>query len=276
MAVNLKKAPKNHPSRHVVQVDRTPAHLRVITYPGVQELFTNMSALRESRGFNPVSHRPGQPVPFRKSLRQKLFRTTFEPLAGIIDTILNPEYDISADARITLRTALSNPPQFAALILSQFFHRDTLLFFCGDTSSNVDALYAEYGRRLSCSSSYPRFRELWTEIRGRKHTLNVIMDIIKRRRKWYNTACVHFVENHLELQEDGELRSKQIVLNPKNLSNFPSFRYHTMYSNEAHVVGNIPQDGPIEFHLFVDIKTCPYTSHELLEMLSEQDNEGFI
>src|SRR5205814_815280 len=38
---------------------------------------------------------------------------------------------------------------------------------------------------------------------------------------------------------------------------------------------DIPKNGPVEFHLFVNEK-CPHRPNELLELLSERSSTGFI
>ena len=51
---------------------------------------------------------------------------------------------LSADGRITLRTALGNPQHFAAVILQHFYELQLLLQLF-DTKQHVDDAYSYYG-----------------------------------------------------------------------------------------------------------------------------------
>jgi hypothetical protein len=250
-----------------------------MTYPGVQGLHSNISELRDSLSLPQISHEATEPVPFRGRCCQKIYDDSFDLLAKVIEALLDPTYQLLADARITLRSGLSNAPQFAALILPQFIDVKTLDLLCRDKRL-IDVVYSEYTRRLSLSSSYPLFQNLWMDIDDRKETWRTIGRDITRDKRW-RTAAIHRVWDDEDSSD--ALMGKQIVLNPENPAEYPEDQFHTMYSESSYVVGDIrPGDSvetsrPVEFHLFVDAKKCHHKSDkELLALLSRRNGEGFL
>ena len=240
-----------------------------------------IAELRNSYGLPPKeSHDPKQDALFERRYRQRLYDATFESLARIVEalldpaSLLDPAYQLSADARITLRHALGNHAQFAALVLPHFFQDDTLQLLCS-SKQNTDDVYSQYYQRLSQSSParFHQFRRVWTEIRRQKHQWKKIAKhITDKTNRWWHKAVIHVVWDD---EDNEELMSKQIVLDPTNPSEYLESQYHTLYSDQSHIVGDIPKNGPVEFHLFVDEK-CPHRPNELLELLSERSGTGFI
>jgi hypothetical protein len=255
----------------------TPADLAVITYPGLQEVHSKMSEL--TRCLPQACHNATEPVPFRGRCSQRIYDDSFHSLANVVEALLDPNHKLSADARVTLRTALSKAPQFASIILPLFININTLHLLCGDKQL-IDTAYAEYSRRLFLSrGSYPRFCELWRDIRDRKETWRTNAGHITRLELW-KTAAIHRV---WEDQASPDVMGKQVVLNSENPSEYPDSEFHKMYSPSSYVVGelgtgrSVQSPGPAKLHLFVDINRCPYKSDdELRVLLSERNGKGFI
>src|SRR5205814_1300793 len=82
-----------------------------------------------------------------KYKRKELYRRSFQSLASILEQLLamdDTSSGLSADGRITLRTALGNPQHFAAVILPHFYELQLLLQLF-DTKQHVDDAYSYYG-----------------------------------------------------------------------------------------------------------------------------------
>src|SRR5436190_11805919 len=98
------------------------------TYPGLQELYfrlwkwtdTNFSLITLDHQLSLLS----------KYKRKELNRRSFQSLVSILEQMLamdDTSSGLSADGRITLRTALGNPQHFAAVILQHFYELQLLL-----------------------------------------------------------------------------------------------------------------------------------------------------
>lgn len=213
-----------------------------------------------------VSHKP-QRVPFSDFYRQELYNIAFDPVSRVVESLLDRECKLSADARMALRSTLSNAHHFAAVLLPLFYDAETLDLLCKDKQS-TDATHSEFARRLDASSSYPLFKSSWTEIRSQKKQLRKITKLINGEKFWKKVR-LHRVWDD---KKDGSLKGKQVVLNPKYPRRYPTKMYHKMYSSKSYIVGDAPEDGPVEYHLFVT--DCPLTDDELKSLLNRRSGKN--
>jgi hypothetical protein len=214
------------------------------TYPAVQELYAHIKDFTDKHAISPISHEPNRPVPFLRRYRKQLIAAPFESIASMIETFLAPNFNLSAFARITLRSTLSNPSYFASMILRHFYQPETLDPLLPDRQ-RTDDVFSEYtSRKLSQHSSlYPLFHALWKDVRDRKHTVRKIAKAITDNRKeLVKHVVVHRVRDD---KNYADLMSKKIILNPSNPSKYSDSEFHKMYSENSYIVGDTAPGGPI-------------------------------
>src|SRR5436309_15431003 len=115
------------------------------TYPGLQELYFRLWKWTDTN-FSPITL-DHQLSFLSKYKRKELYRRSFQSLASILEQLLamdDTSSGLSADRRITLRTALGNPQHFAAVILQHFYELQLLLQLF-DTKQLVDGVDNYYG-----------------------------------------------------------------------------------------------------------------------------------
>ena len=171
---------------------------------------------------------------------------------------------LSADGRITLRTALGNPQHFAAVILQHFYELQLLLQLF-DTKQHVDDAYSYYGTFFTNSSQYPCLQSRWIEIRDQKRTFRQMVRRIVDEGFW-RRAVIHRVTN----VEDDSLKEKKIVLDPTDAARFPLTHFTHIFSNTSYIVDS--SSSQVEFHLFVSVD-CPLTDDELRDIISKPGDE---
>jgi len=172
----------------------------------------------------------------------------------MIETFLDPAFNLCPFARIALRTALGNAAYFVSMILSHFYTRDTLEILLPHRQQ-IDDVYSEFTTRQlrTFSSSHPLFYALKRDIGNRKRSLDKIAKTITDDRQvMLRHAVVHRV---LDDKKHLEFMGKKIVLDPTNPSRFSSVHYHQMHSETSYIVGE-SSDGPIQLHLFVNDTLC--------------------
>jgi len=130
----------------------TSEKLAARTYPGIQELHSKLKKLIDSLCVSPISHPSGR-VFFSSRSRNEIYTRPLDSLCSVVEKLLTQEdsqYELSADARTALSTALSNAHHFAAVIFFYFYNSHTLrLLF--DTKQHIDDAYAQYGHILNTS-----------------------------------------------------------------------------------------------------------------------------
>jgi hypothetical protein len=224
------------------------------TYPAIQELHAHIKHFLHKRGISLISHDPNQSRPSISDCRKNLLTAAFGSIADMIETFLQPSFELSAYARIVLRSILSNPSLFAALVLPHFYCSNTLDLLTPD-KQHIDAVFSELtSRRLpSLSSSYPLFHQLWLDIHDRKKSLQQIIQILNyNHKRLLQHVMVHRVRDD---QSSAELMTKKIVLDPQNPSLLSDSKFLTMNSETSFVVGDT-STGPPRIHLFVDEEQC--------------------
>jgi hypothetical protein len=244
------------------------------TYPAVQELHAHIKDYTDKHDISPISHESNRPVPFSHRYRKRLIAAPFESIASMIETFLAPNFNLSAFARITLRSALSNPSYFASMILRHFYHPETLDLLLPDRQRTDDVVSEYRCRKLPQHSSlYPLFHALWKDIRERRHTLRKIATAITDKRKdLVKHVVVHRVRND---KNYADLMSKKIILNPSNPSKYSDSEFHKMYSENSYIVGDTAPGGPIRIHLFVNEYLCRRMSNKrIIAMLFPSGHGG--
>ena len=145
--------------------------------------------------------------------------------------------------RTVLHTTLRNAHHFVAVILPLFYDLNTLLLLCY-SKQHVEHTYSEYGKLLSTSSSYPRLKLLWNEIREQKERFRTIAKRIIDKKLW-KRAIIHRVSDN----EDESMSRKLAVFNPTNPSDYPEEQFYKMYSETSYVVHSTTNQ--VEYHVFV-------------------------
>ena len=112
---------------------------------------------------------------------------------------------LSADGRITLRTALGNPQHFAAVILQHFYELQLLLQLF-DTKQHVDDAYSYYGTFFTYCLTIPLSAVSMDWNSGPKRTFRQMVRRIMDEGFW-RRAVIHRVTN----VEDDSLKEKKIV-----------------------------------------------------------------
>src|SRR5437762_1255295 len=111
------------------------------TYPGLQELYFRLQKWMDAN-FSPITL--DHQLPFLSKYRRKeLYRRSFQSVASILELLSMDDVSsgLSADGRITLRTALGNPEHLAAVVL-QHFYEPQLLLQLFDTKQYIDDAYS--------------------------------------------------------------------------------------------------------------------------------------
>lgn len=244
----------------------TPKRLAARTYPGIQELHSNLKKLTDSLSRPRMSH-PAELRSFSGRFRQALRTRSFDDVSTVVERLLAQEDELSADARIALHTTLGNAHHFVAVILPLFYEEKTLLLLC-DSKQQIDLAYSEYGRLLSTCSSYPQLKVLWNQLREQKTLFRTIAQRIIDKKFW-KTAIIHRVSDN----EDESMSRKRAVFNPTNPSNYPEEQFYKMYSETSYVVDSTTNQ--VEYHVFVSVD-CPSTDDELRDLLADRHGDKFI
>ena len=153
----------------------------------------------------------------------------------------NENYGLSADGRITLRTALSNAHHFVGIILQHFYNLELFLLLF-DTKQHIDDAYSVYNQRILASVSYPLLRSLWEKFREQKTRFRKMTRRIIDGKFWTRTVVHRITE-----VEDKSIEGKRVVLNPTDVSLFPEDKFCHMYSDRCHVVDSTSRQ--VELHL---------------------------
>ena len=248
----------------------TSEKLAVRTYPGIQELHSKLKTLTDSLSLSQISH-PPELLSFSHRFRRQLYLDSFDSIFAVVEKLLaqdDPQYELSADARIALRTTLSNAHHFVAVILPLFYDCETLLFLF-DSKQHIDDVYGQYGHHLlSASQLYPRLTALWTEIGNQKKKFRTIVERIISKKFWKN-PIIHRVSDG----EDESMSHKRAVFNPTNLSDYPEDKFYKMYSETSYVVDSTTNQ--VEYHLFVSVD-CRLTDDEIKVMVAKRNATDFL
>ena len=110
------------------------------TYPVLQELYRQLQGLRGNSTV--IVKEIGQDL--TTPARSFLYSSAFEPVGLCLEKLMaddDTSKGMTADARVTLQTALSSAQYFAAVILMHFYSRE-LLIELFDTPEHIDEGYS--------------------------------------------------------------------------------------------------------------------------------------
>ena len=132
LCVTLREVTGGAPSLFLaLQVMVTSEKLSAWTYPGIQELHSKLKSLIDSLSLSPISHH-AEHRSISSNIRYHLNSLSFHNVSIVLERLLDAQTELSADARITLHTTLSNANHFVAVILPLFYNRVTLLLLYDD------------------------------------------------------------------------------------------------------------------------------------------------
>lgn len=244
----------------------TPQKLARRTYPGLQELYHRLQELRANV---PVIVKKNPQRVLTTSARSFLCSSAFEPVGLCLEKLIADDdtlKEMTADGRVTLRTALSNAQYFAAVILMHFYERELLveLFEAPHHIHNGYSLFVEH---FLTSVSYPCLRSRLQHIRIEKDELRNMCNKVVNKRFW-ERVVVHRVEDN----GDG-MEGKRIVLDPTDATRFPDDEFIHLYSETSHIIDSTTTQ--VEFHVLVS-KECSKTDHEVQEIIAKRHPDTFV
>ena len=149
---------------------------------------------------------------------------------------------MTADARVTLQTALSSAQYFAAVILMHFYSRE-LLIELFDTPEHIDEGYSQFVRHFVTSILYPCLQSRLKQIRIQRDVLRHMCNKVVNMRFW-ERIVVH------RAKDDGNgktLEGKRIVLDPMDTTRFPEDEFIHVYSEMSHIIDSTMTQ--VEFHV---------------------------
>ena len=190
---------------------------------------------------------------------KKLYRRSFQYVASILEQLLSMDdvsSGLSADGRITLRTALGNPQHFAM----------NLNCCCNClTQSNTSMIPAVITETFSQihNNTLVYCLDGWKFGTRKRHSMD---GASYRRRRNLEESCHSLSDQY----RDDSLKEKKIVQDPTDLVQFPLMDFAYIYSNISHVINSTTSQ--VEFHLFVLVE-CPFTDNELRDIISKSDDE---
>ena len=228
-----------------------------------------MKKLIKSRNLSPISH--SADLTLHNPLRHILYIRSFHSVAGVIETLLvrnDSRYILSSEGRLALRNAVAHSHHFAAVILSLFYERETLLLLC-DTPEHIESIYSEYARLLfTTAESYLQFRQLWIGIKVQKNRFRHITRCIANT--WVARIIIHRMHDG---SIDKSLRDKRVVLDPINANKYADeSKFYTMRSEDSYIVGKNPKNR-VECHIFISVD-CPLTDAEVKGILADRTGKG--
>lgn len=243
-----------------------------MTYPGLQDLHSTLKRLAHSFNAPSISFQSGA-TSMDKRARHQLRAASFNAVARVVETLVagnDPQYQLSAESRVTLRTAISAAPQYVAFILPLFYDPGTLEQICG-ARKGIDEAYSDHGDALKHSTQFPNFRRLWQEIRTEKRLFRHIIKIIRSDKPWMRAVIHRLAENNC-----GEsARGRRVVLDPTNPDEYADeTEFYQMSSESAHVVGRRGSD-KVELHLLVSATLCDVSDDEIRKILGDSTGQSF-
>ena len=237
--------------------------LAVRTYPGLQELYSRLQT--STKNFIRIND-PNTLQRSTKGGRRNLFLKSFDIIASLLEEILI-DTTLSADARITLQTALGSPQYFAAVFLPHFYELGLLQQLC-DTKQHIEDAYSQYSNFFTKSSSYLHLRSRWCQIHLQKAKLQKLVRHITGRKLW-KRVIIHRVNVD---EDEKSLEGKRVVFDPTDPNQFPEEHFVHVHSKTAYIVDSTSTQ--VEFHLFVS-KECTLTNEEIKSVLVQQDESSY-
>jgi hypothetical protein len=205
--------------------------------------------------------------------RTNLCHRSFERIAPILEPLVSPDHErylLSSDARLALRSALTNAHHFTAIILPLFMRRTTLGQLC-DTKQHIDDAYSIFGGLVASSSKFPHLRKRWQEIKQQKCNLRKILKKLEYAKPWKHSV-IHRVTHRVN---DPSLPGRRIALDPTNPDKYtdPS-KFVQMSSKTCHVVGRSKRR--IEFHVFVSASADELSDDQIRAILCDHTGMSSI
>jgi hypothetical protein len=245
-----------------------------MTYPGLQELHCALKHLVRSGNAPVISFETAGVTQSEKWARIQLVTASFARVAFVVETLASgkvAQYQLSPEARLTLRTAVSTARQYVALILPLFYDPDTLAHICA-TPNDMDLAYSDHGDALLRTSDYPHFRRLWLEIRTEKRRFRHITKNVRSNKPWLK-AVIHRLN---ETSNGDSIRGRRVILDPRKPHEYSDkTKFYQMFSESSHVIGG-PESDIIELHLLVSATECDLSDLEIREILTDRTGKSFL
>ena len=237
------------------------------TYPGLQELYHQWQGLRGNSTV--IVKEIGQDL--TTPARSFLYSSAFEPVGLCLEKLMaddDTSKGMTADARVTLQTALSSAQYFAAVILMHFYSRE-LLIALFDTPEHIDEGYSQFIRHFVTSILYPCLQSRLKQIRIQRDVLRHMCNKVVNMRFW-ERIVVH------RAKDDGNgktLEGKRIVLDPMDTTQFPEDEFIHVYSEMSHIIDSTTTQ--VEFHVLVS-EDCLKTDKEVQEIIAQRHSNNYV
>jgi hypothetical protein len=182
---------------------------------------------------------------------------------------------LTPEARMTLRTTVSNPTHFSAVVVARFVDDNKLMTIIPSKQKTND-IYCQFSAYVRAEAKqYPCLRALWKGVEDSKKEAEYIRTTVGSSRVWQR-VIVHRVNGPARGKKTTYKSppiGKKIIINATNKELFPSELFHHMSSESSHVIE--PKGNGIEFHVLA-LKHLAPTDKHIQKMIRRQTDNAYL